>query len=584
MRIACEGMLPVETRRSVNSIQGSDDCSGVASRGALRLRPCFHLVPSKLKGLCKGKGKKDRRRERCIRWSLWAELPGRFHVWTSTPLLLRDDPSRINAFCTLSICSSVLSRVKWARKLFRSSALTRSTIIWLSPGYRRSPRALAPFRKSHVALLASAVNAPRLARICGDVAFFLFGRFCVAHVAFKKGSSRTRHSRKFIQHLPRSSPGSQRSGVLWLCLLSCQKWFFHVFARIQMSVWTHLRLQEELVPASYSGRQAIQPTFQGTSKIPHDNWWFFLTCRTTHWESGWRLAVRRLYQLTLNYLLVWVAKRFCWPPTKHRWLHLLQYTAKPSTCFGCTITVATHWWLTSFTNARQDSHSKRWQLFLLAFEAFFTLATHPVFHVPRTVCPRFGFRAFQQCKRTALLQSIGILVWAVWCSEQSVPAVSNCTHEGGHLTSHLASALSKQDVHDSCSLCLTQQKDFLHHRRLTRWHTTRHFHRAGHVSLQLHVSQFLGIWIQFPSRSCGNSIIFVVSVDYAFVLMRSDWSWFCSTNLGWNEISISASSLYSSYRGFEWDCSCKPSPICLFASCSLFSSSSLYHCDTHLWS
>ena len=91
-------------------------------------------------------------------------------------------------------------------------------------------------------------------------------------------------------------------------------------------------------------------------------------------------------------------------------------------------------------------HNKRLQLFLLAFEAFFTLPTHPVFHVPSTVCRRFGFRAFHQCKRTALLQSIGILVWAVWCSEQSVPAVSNCTHEGGHLTSHLASALSKQDV------------------------------------------------------------------------------------------------------------------------------------------
>ena len=72
----------------------------------------------------------------CVR----AELPGRFHVWTSTPLLLRDEPSRINAFCTLSICSCVLSRVKWARKLFRSSALARSTIIWVSPGYRRSPR------------------------------------------------------------------------------------------------------------------------------------------------------------------------------------------------------------------------------------------------------------------------------------------------------------------------------------------------------------------------------------------------------------------------------------------------------------
>ena len=50
-------------------------------------------------------------------------------------------------------------------------------------------------------------------------------------------------------------------------------------------------------------------------------------------------------------------------------------------------------------------HIRRLQLFLLAFEAFFALPTHPVFHVPRIVCRRFGFRALHQCKRTALHQS-----------------------------------------------------------------------------------------------------------------------------------------------------------------------------------
>ena len=41
-------MLPEETSRNVSSIQGNDDFSGGASGGALRLRPCFHLVPSNL--------------------------------------------------------------------------------------------------------------------------------------------------------------------------------------------------------------------------------------------------------------------------------------------------------------------------------------------------------------------------------------------------------------------------------------------------------------------------------------------------------------------------------------------------------
>ena len=55
----------------------------------------------------------------------------------------------------------------------------------------------------------------------------------------------------------------------------------------------------------------------------------------------------------------------------------------------------------------------------------------------------------------------GSLVWAMWCGAQSVPAVSKCTYEGGHLTSCLASARALQVVHDSCSLFLAQQKEFL---------------------------------------------------------------------------------------------------------------------------
>ena len=84
--------------------------------------------------------------------------------------------------------------------------------------------------------------------------------------------------------------------------------------------------------------------------------------------------------------------------------------------------------------------------------------THPVFHVLRTVCRRYGFRALHQRKRTALLQSdTGILVWAMWCGEQSVDAVSNWTREGGHLGSHPAAARAKQVIHDSCSVIKRQK-------------------------------------------------------------------------------------------------------------------------------
>ena len=48
LRTACEGMLPVETRRNVNSIWASDGNSGGASLGLPRLRLCLHLDPSSL--------------------------------------------------------------------------------------------------------------------------------------------------------------------------------------------------------------------------------------------------------------------------------------------------------------------------------------------------------------------------------------------------------------------------------------------------------------------------------------------------------------------------------------------------------
>ena len=108
-------------------------------------------------------------------------------------------------------------------------------------------------------------------------------------------------------------------------------------------------------------------------------------------------------------------------------------------------------------------NNKRWQLFSYRFRRIFRVCPpNPVFHVPCTVCRRFGFRALHQCQRTVFLQSdTGGLVWAISCRKLSVPAVSNCTCEGRHHTSHLGSARALQVVHDSCSLWVTQQKELI---------------------------------------------------------------------------------------------------------------------------
>ena len=109
----------------------------------------------------------------------------------------------------------------------------------------------------------------------------------------------------------------------------------------------------------------------------------------------------------------------------------------------------------------------------------------------------------------------------MWCSEQSVSAVSNCTHEGGHLTSHLASARGKQVVHDSCSLCVAQQKILA---PSTTHAVTNNMtlYRAGHVYLELHVLQFLTLNRSLLLEVVGESSILIQSVDHAFAFTRSD--------------------------------------------------------------
>ena len=91
---------------------------------------------------------------------------GRFHV---TPLLPSDGPSRVNAFCILYIRSSgqalevgegALSKLL-AGKVYDYLAFSSVSLV--------ATGALAPFRKSHVSLPTSAVDAPGLANVCGDV-------------------------------------------------------------------------------------------------------------------------------------------------------------------------------------------------------------------------------------------------------------------------------------------------------------------------------------------------------------------------------------------------------------------------------
>ena len=94
----------------------------------------------------------------------------------------------------LSICSSVQERLRWARELFRSSPLARFAIIWGSPRYRRLPGCICTAQKAPVSSPTSAINAPSLAHICGDVALSCLDGFTKRMLLSKKGSSRTRHS------------------------------------------------------------------------------------------------------------------------------------------------------------------------------------------------------------------------------------------------------------------------------------------------------------------------------------------------------------------------------------------------------
>ena len=84
---------------------------------------------------------------------------------------------------THSALSPFASCLRWARVLFRSSSLARSTNIWASS----AAGALAPFRKSHVSLPTSAVNTQSLVHTSGDAALPFLNGFAQRVLLSKKG-------------------------------------------------------------------------------------------------------------------------------------------------------------------------------------------------------------------------------------------------------------------------------------------------------------------------------------------------------------------------------------------------------------
>ena len=65
------------------------------------------------------------------------------------------------------------------------------------------------------------------------------------------------------------------------------------------------------------------------------------------------------------------------------------------------------WWTDSRDRHRFEKHclTTKGGNYSFSHSRLFALPSHPVFHVPRIVCRRLGFRTLHQCQRTALLQS-----------------------------------------------------------------------------------------------------------------------------------------------------------------------------------
>ena len=125
-------------------------------------------------------------------------------------------------------------------ELFRSSSLARFSIICVSPRYRRLPRcALAPFRQlaclfTHVTSQCAELGAHLRRR-----SSFLFGRLLRSRVLLSKKDHQERVTHEGLSNIYYDPLLGHNDRVCSDFLLSRQKWFLHVLARIhQMSVWT----------------------------------------------------------------------------------------------------------------------------------------------------------------------------------------------------------------------------------------------------------------------------------------------------------------------------------------------------------
>ena len=144
-----------------------------------------------------------------------------------------------------------------------------------------------------------------------------------------------------------------------------------------------------------------------------------------------------------------------------------------------------------------------WQLFLLAFVAFFALPSLSVFHVSRTVFRRFGFRALHQCQRTALLQSDT----GVWFGRCGVACSLFPQSRTSHANVATSRAILLQPVPNklftTVALFVSHgKKNTVHHRRLTRLHTynTTLSQRRTRILATSHRT-FIYMESQFASRS-----------------------------------------------------------------------------------
>ena len=133
--------------------------------------------------------------------------------------------------------------------------------------------ALAPFRKSHVSLPTSAVNAPSLAHICGDVALFLIWTVlrsaCCSQKRIIKNASLVRGSAN-IYFDPLLGHNDRVCSDFVCSLVKSGSFTFLLDSKCQSGIFCVYK--KNLSLRLHFGRQTVKPTFQGTSQIPHGNW------------------------------------------------------------------------------------------------------------------------------------------------------------------------------------------------------------------------------------------------------------------------------------------------------------------------